>query len=402
MSAELTAGNSYENVYLIFADAAGHSDIVASNPRDRAARAFDLLEDRVLDRVRIVQQEHRCGYARLWHWHGDGGLIVIFDEDESVGLETTLGIAEKLVSLVLKHLQDEFQQMEIKGSLHLRVGVHKGTITYRGSDAHGSIRSPDINFAAHLEKGTPPDTVAISGEVYHVAGPKHTGKYRRVGSLEGREVYLLVGNGTERDVARSWIAAHGLHGNTRVFGYHERPSQHEKARLLNIANHDVLEVGTALHTSSNYLVTTERPATYRDAAENYLRRGGVYRCYLMDPDCDDTERVAQERGENLAKKISGSLKAFSDFKRRMGADGDRLEVFQLPSYPAMTVFGFDMATDHGLLLYSPYLPTVHADAKVERGGMPHYLASRSSGGLYDSIGLMVTSLTSAPGVERVL
>ena len=402
MPTELTAGNSYENVYLIFADAAGHSDIVASNPRDRAARAFDLLEDRVLDRVRTVQHEHRCGYARPWHWHGDGGLIVIHDDDESVGLETTLSLAEKLVSLVLKHLQDEFQLMQVDGQLHLRVAVHKGTITYRGSDAHGSIRSPDINFAAHLEKATPPDTVAISGEVYNVAGTRHADKYRKVGALEGHDVYLLARDSSGREVARSWIAAHGLKGSSRLFGYHERPSQSEKARLLDIADNDVLEIGTALHTSSNYLVTTERPATYRDAAMKYLRRGGVYRCYLMDPNCAETERVARERGEDLSRKISNSLTAFDQFKNRMGQDGDRLHVFQLQSYPAMTVFGFDMSDTHGLLLYSPYLPTVQADTKVERGDMPHYVASRSVGGLYSSIEMIVKSLTSSSEIQRVL
>jgi hypothetical protein len=85
----------------------------------------------------------------------------------------------------------------------------------------------------------------------------------------------------------------------------------------------------------------------------------------------------------------------------MGTDGERLEVFQMPSYPAMTVFGFDITDEHGLILYSPYLPTVRAESKVERGDMPHYLASRSVGGLYSSLESFVVNLTDTEGVERV-
>src|ERR1700743_2824418 len=73
-SMDLIADQSYENVYLIFADASGYSNIVISNPRDRASQAFDFLENRVVDRVRTVKASHRCSYARVWHWYGDGGL----------------------------------------------------------------------------------------------------------------------------------------------------------------------------------------------------------------------------------------------------------------------------------------------------------------------------------------
>ena len=35
-------GQVYENVYMIFVDAAGHSNVVRSNPRDVSDQAFDL------------------------------------------------------------------------------------------------------------------------------------------------------------------------------------------------------------------------------------------------------------------------------------------------------------------------------------------------------------------------
>lgn len=37
----------YENVYLIFIDASGHSNVVKSNPKDVSEQAFDLLFEKI-------------------------------------------------------------------------------------------------------------------------------------------------------------------------------------------------------------------------------------------------------------------------------------------------------------------------------------------------------------------
>jgi class 3 adenylate cyclase len=402
MSLIFTAGHAYENVYLMSADAAGHSNIVASNPRDRVTRAFDLLEARVAYRIETVSESHGCGYAKLWHWHGDGGLIAFYDSRESTARDAALDAAKTLVTMDLRNLADEFAHLGIEGELHLRVGVHKGTIASRGEGAEGAIRSPDINFASHLEAAAPPDTVAISGEVFRTAGAHYSADYHRVGGLEGHQVYLATNPGSDLDALRAWIRSHGIEPHTRIFGLPERPSQLEKARLLDTAAEDVVEIGTALHTSSDYLVTTQRPDLYRQAALRYLNRGGVYRCYLMDPDSDDARRVAVERGEDLAQKVTRSLHAFEQFKNTLEGMKDRLRVYQIPHYPGMTIFGFDMATPTGLILYSHYLPAFDPTTKVERGDMPHYLASPNCGALYESIRSCAEEVTGAAGVRRVL
>jgi class 3 adenylate cyclase len=397
-----TDGRAYENVYLMSADAAGHSNIVASNPRDRVTQAFDLLEERVRYRVRTVAKSHGCEYATLWHWRGDGGLIAIYDDRESTARDTALDVANTLVTLDLRNLAGEFEHLRIEGELHLRVGVHKGTITSRGEGADGTIRSPDINFATHLEAAAPPDTVAISGEVYRTAGAAYSANFHPVGTLERHEVYLATHSGSDLDAARAWTRSHGIEPHSRIFGLPQRPSQAEKVRLLDTAARDVVEIGTALHTSSDYFVTTQRPDHYRQATLRYLDRGGIYRCYLLDPSSDGAQRVAVERGEDLALKVATSLRAFEQFKNTLGENGDSLRVYQIPRYPGMTILGFDLAAPTGQILYSHYLPTFDPDTKVERSDMPHYLVSRDAPEVYRSIKSIADEITGASGVRRVL
>ena len=73
-------GSTYENVYLIVLDAAGYSSFVRFNPRDQAARVFDLLRSRILTRLSMVATQHRCARAELWSWHGDGVHVVTLDK----------------------------------------------------------------------------------------------------------------------------------------------------------------------------------------------------------------------------------------------------------------------------------------------------------------------------------
>src|SRR4051794_2906578 len=115
------AGRTYDNTYLIFVDASGHSSIVANNPRDRAAEAFDLLQERVVSRITKVAASSRCFRAALWGWQGGAGLFVVHDDNESVARDVALGGAKNLLSLDLRHLRDEFRQLGIEGLLRLRI-----------------------------------------------------------------------------------------------------------------------------------------------------------------------------------------------------------------------------------------------------------------------------------------
>jgi class 3 adenylate cyclase len=182
---------TYEHVFFLLVDAAGHSSIVLNNPRDLVGRAMDLFDEAFAVRLRTVAQRHRCARAQRWRWAGDGGLLVVHDEDESVTRDTALDFVKHVLDVDLPHLRDEFRVLGIRGELHVRIAVHRGTVRYRGAGLEGTIYSPDINFVVHLERATPPDTAAMSAEVYQVSGD-FAAWLEPVGTFEDRAVYLYA------------------------------------------------------------------------------------------------------------------------------------------------------------------------------------------------------------------
>jgi class 3 adenylate cyclase len=398
---QFLSDQTYENVFMIFLDAAGHSSIVANNARDRAVRAFDLLHDRIVSRLHVTAEDRRCARASLWRWAGDGGFIAIHDEEESVARDVALEFARGVLDLDVRHLRDEFRQLEISGQLRMRVAVHRGTIRYRGIGLEGSIYSPDINFAAHLEKVTPPDTVAISDEVYRVAG-KFADLFELAGYHESRPVYLYAGSEREGDGARAWLTAHGFADGVSIVAYPQRPSQFQKARMVNAAMTELIEIGTALRGVARFLVTTERPAYYRDALLEFLRRGGRYRCVMLDPHAEATQALSAQRGEDFAAEIEQSIVDFRRFKTRAGAIADNVEVYQTESNTGMGCLAVDVDAPHGLILTSPYLLVPASSVEpIELSEMPHYLVGRAAGRLFTNLRDLTLSFVDI-GVKRVL
>jgi hypothetical protein len=375
---------------------------VRSNPRDQAANAFDLLRERFLWRLAKISDAHRCMRTDLWSWLGDGGLCAIHDDNESVARDVALETALSLLSLDLRHLQEEFPQLGLRGDLHLRVAIHKGTIRFLGEDRTGHIHSPDISFGAHLEQATPPDSLAISEDVYQVAG-RYTDLFQYVGDHEGRRVHLTSPAWTGIDPRRAWITARGLAGGRPVHAYHERPSQHEKARLISLAMRDVVNLGTALNLTSSFLVTSDRPALYRDAVLDFLERGGTYRCVLMDPECDPVRSLADQTQEDLSAKIHRSLANFAKFQSLHTMARENFQVYQTRVYPEIAGLGIDLALPEALILYSPYLlGAPKRDRPTERGDLPHYLVAEADGEVFQKTRALIGSFVEAAAAERVL
>jgi class 3 adenylate cyclase len=397
---EFQPNQTYENVFLIFVDAAGHSNVVASNPRDLVYRAMDLLHSRLVTRLATIAGRRRCARAKLWRWAGDGGFLVVHDEDESVARDTAMEFTRQILEIDLPHLRVEFAELGVAGQLSLRVGLHRGVVRYRGEGLEGSIYSPDINFAAHLERAAPPDTALVSAEAQQIAGD-FASALEPLGHFENRPVYLFAPGLPRAQASAVWLAARGLTGASPITGYHERPSQQDKARFISAAQTEVIDLGTALRTAAHYLVTTERPTYYRDAVLRLLRNGGRYRCVLMDPASPATALLTEQRGEELTGKIGQALADLRRFRQQIGADGEGLEVYLLPAYPGMACLTADLQLPHGLILTSPYLMPVPGGDPATRADMPHYLLSRSAGRLYDNLRDLITGFVGATA-ERVL
>jgi hypothetical protein len=242
----------------------------------------------------------------------------------------------------------------------------------------------------------------VSEAVYQVAGP-HAEHFELVGDHERSNVYLMTPSGSARDARRAWLAKAGLAGSTAVFAQPQRPSQLEKLRLVRAARADIVDLGTALRTSSGYLTTAERPAHYRDAVLEFLARGGTYRCVLLDPDCDATATLSEYRGEDLTRKIRNSTVAFGRFKERHGTVTENLHVYQTRAFPGFAAIAVDLAAAEAMVLYSPYLMSMKIPGvRVDHGDSPHYLATTASGLLLPGLVSLIQAVVAPVTLERVL
>ncbi|MGP4030385.1 hypothetical protein [Actinomadura sp. 3N407] len=397
----LPTGQACDNVYFLFVDAAGYSSITGRNPRDVTTHAFDLLRERVRERVTELARTHHCSTAALWSWRGDGGLFIFHDEEESVARNVALETGISVLETDLVRLRAELEATELRGTLRIRVAIHKGPIGLSDGIETGNIHSPDINFAAHLEEVTPPDYLAISEDVYRVSGP-YADHFHAVGMHEGRHVYMTRSAESPANSRRAWLSTAGLDGGDQVSAYGQRPSQLEKSRLIEAAVDDVVDLGTALNTAAGFLTTTERPAFYRDAVLGLLRRGGTYRCVLLDPASQATELYSRLWQEDLGQKIRRSIERFSAFKERHGATAEGLRVYQTEDFPGMAALCVDLDSPTALILYSPYLLHVKRGApRFERADMPHYLATSAADGILGKIGAAVAGAM-GDRMDRVL
>src|ERR1044072_3247521 len=105
MADGFSPGHTYDNVYLIVVDASGYSSIVRRTPLARAAHAFDELRQRAVARVVKVAGRLRCARVELWSWRGDGGILAVHDENESVARDAALTAARDVLPLDLRPLR---------------------------------------------------------------------------------------------------------------------------------------------------------------------------------------------------------------------------------------------------------------------------------------------------------
>jgi len=377
----------YDNVYLVFIDASGHSNVVKKNPRNVAEQAFDLLYENIHNRLKRVVNKNKCEIAVVWSWLGDGGLIALHDSSENRSLKTTLEFVQDILKLDLPHLQAEFKNESINGELHIRIAVHKGAIKYTEDGQQGFIHSSDINWGAHLEKVTPRDSIAISKDIYDILLADKQKFFVSVGQFEDRYVYISTPNSNQRLIRLNWSARQGFDGCERIQCYRERLSQHDKAQLIDSAQTMVIDFGTTLNTCSSYLFSTARPVPYRDAVYRLLDRGGSFICYMLEPDSEGSHQLVELRKENTDIKLKNSLKRFQSFKSKNPELAKNFNVFQMSKNPNLAAMIIDPESDDSLCLYSPYLN----GEELGRADMPHYLVNKGDHKMYQYIWTYVSS-----------
>jgi hypothetical protein len=206
------ANRDYNNVYFMSVDAQGHSKIVAENDADKADRAFDEFEGMVYKAVDDAGNERRCGVGEFWGWQGDGGLCIFWDTDESHAREAALQSASDILSEV-GSLNDRLGRHKIKGSIAVRIAIHKGHLRYKGDDKRGSIHSSDLNFCAHLEKVVPSNALGISLDVQKLCSSEEQASYIPADGLFEERVIFLKGAKSAEVLQEQWrskVAAKSL------------------------------------------------------------------------------------------------------------------------------------------------------------------------------------------------
>lgn len=387
-------GRVYDNVFLIFIDASGHSDVVKNNPKDIAVQAFDLLYEKINGRLQKVVNKKKCEIGVVWSWLGDGGLIAIHDTSENAALNSAVEFVQDIIKLDLPNIQSEFKNDNINGELHIRIALHKGTIKYTDEGQQGFIHSSDINWGAHLEKVTPIDSVSISKDIYSILSPREKEFFISVGKFEENEIYIWSPNIDGKLIRRNWRAMQGFANVQKVQCYLERISQKDKAEMIDSAQNTVIDFGTTLNTCSNYLFSTERPVPYRDAVCRLLERGGTFVCYMLKPDSNGSRQLVELRKEDTDKKLRNSIERFIQFKNRNAELAKRFKVYQFAENPNLAAMIIDPDSENSVCLYSPYLSNIsNGGDGIGRADMPHYLVNKREHAMYEYIRKYVSAYT---------
>ena len=223
-------------VYFLKIDASGHSTIVVNNPSDVVNLFFDHFENTVIGTVEETRKLRRCGYAEFWGWEGDGGLCVIYDESESVALQTAVESGISILNYKLQPLQDALKQLGARGELHVRIALHGGSFRYKGYKSHGSIHSKDLNFVAHLEEVTPRDTLAVSRDVQQRCPTDLAKRFWLLPfRFEDHEIYVYS-NRAHPDVVHEWVSRVPIAGSVAANILPHRYSEENKANIVEYAS----------------------------------------------------------------------------------------------------------------------------------------------------------------------
>ncbi|HUT65656.1 MAG TPA: hypothetical protein VMZ05_05850 [Spirochaetota bacterium] len=133
----------------------------------------------LFDMIRISAIQYG---GSIWSWQGDGGIIAFWGPQFA-----TFSVYFSMEALGLLPLFN-LKENAFKNDVTLRFGVDSGKTLYRNDK--GNIISPNINFAAHLEKKcTEINSITISDRVYDELNEKQRTYFRESGELENRNYF---------------------------------------------------------------------------------------------------------------------------------------------------------------------------------------------------------------------
>lgn len=303
----------------------------------------------------------------------------------------------------LEPLQLAVTRLKARGELRLRLALHRGTFTYKGYERHGSIHSKDLNFVSHLEEATPSNSLTISRDVYQRCPAELATVFKEL-PFQFEEMDVLVySRRPVSEIAYEWLTRVPITESVSVNLLPMRYSETDKSKIIRYAQNEVIDLGTALSTCSQYLVSTTRPAPYRSTVEGLLDRGVNYVCLALNPDAPVAKAYADARQEpDLVSKIHESVLKMETFASQVADKKGSFELYLYMSLPHFAAILTDRK-QKGLLLYAPYLPNLGEQLTIQRADSPHFVVS----GLilptfYAQIDTYVDALLDDPKTKRVI
>jgi len=170
----LQEGKEYEFSYVSV-------DIVKSSDMTRN-EDIKLVKHTINSLFELINKSAHNYSGSIWSWQGDGGIVAFWGEQcifqsiyfsiEALGLLPVFNV----------------RQNSLENDIDLRFGIDCGKTSYKKDK--GNIISPNLNFAAHLEKKcTAKNSITISERIYTALDYKQTTYFQPKGQLEDTIYY---------------------------------------------------------------------------------------------------------------------------------------------------------------------------------------------------------------------
>jgi class 3 adenylate cyclase len=156
-------------------------DIVKSSDITRR-EDIKLVKHTINSLFELIKKSAHSYNGSIWSWQGDGGIVAFWGE-QCIFQSICFSI-EALGLLPLFNVR----QYSLENDIDLRFGIDCGKASYKKDK--GNIISPNLNFAAHLEKKcTAINSITISERIYKALDYKQTAYFQPKGQLEDTIYY---------------------------------------------------------------------------------------------------------------------------------------------------------------------------------------------------------------------
>lgn len=137
---------------------------------------------------------------------------------------------------------------------------------------------------------------------------------------------------------------------------------HQKVKFISSAQKEVVEFGVTLNTFTSYF-NSRKDSEFKNHVEALMKRGVNFKCYLLDPECNEAgvyfeDRKREQEDEIInVEPIRGSIRKLASIQKSIAEAGypGKFEVFTYKHIPYNYFMIVDGNTPNGCMMASHYL-----------------------------------------------